>query len=210
MELTTDILAENEFDLYTLNTLALTYFSQGRKGLAKILLERAMAKHKRIPALYNNYGIVYLSEGKKKKAIAAFREAIKANKKYRVANTNLGAIYLEYKDYSRALAPLEGGYSIVKSALKKDNNAFAINVANNYALALKGMKNFNKSRRIFSKIVDLGATDPGVLINFATLLVENFEEKEEAISVISKIKIATSDRAILKKAEKLEKIVYSK
>lgn len=198
------ILGKDSKHLLTLNALAVFYFETNKLGLAKIILNRAIADHPNVPALHNNLGIIYLREGNQRHAISAFRKSLELKSDYAVGATNLASIYLEYEDYSRALAPMEESYRVSKSALDK-GEAFAVEIANNYALALTGMKEFKKAEKIYEQILASNSKNTDVLLNYAILQVERLNNPKAATSVISKIKFIADDRETLQRVEELEK-----
>lgn len=198
------ILGKNPKHLPTLNALGVFYFENKKPGLAKIFLNRALADYKNEPALHNNLGVIYLSEGKQRQAIAAFRRSLELKSNYTVGATNLASIYLEYEDYTRALAPLEDSYKTSKSSLDK-GEAFAVEIANNYAMALAGIGEHKKSEKVYEEILKSNSSNTTVLLNYAILLIERLNNPKAAISVISKIKFVANDRETLNKVDELEK-----
>ena len=202
-----EVLNVDQNDLYALNNLGLFYFLQEKYGLAKVIINRAIKAHPDEAALLNNLAIIFLQEGEKRKAFEAFAASKSINSTYPVSATNLGAIYLEYKDYSRALGPLKIGYEITKSDLKQGKD-YAIEVANNYALALLGMDETRRAVNIFEEILDHNSRNAVVLLNYSILLVEYKKEKSEALDTLSKLKFITDRQDILDKVNSLEKKAY--
>ena len=139
-------LGKDANDLKSLNALALFYFEAGKFGLTRILYGRALKAHPSEPAIYNNLGIVDLAEDKARGAIANFRKAIELKSSYAVSAANLGSIFVEYKDYGKAKDLLESGYSGVKGDMKRPT---AMDVANNYALALSATGDLDRAKDIF-------------------------------------------------------------
>ncbi len=125
------------------------YFEQKKYGLARILLNRALKTHK-VPGLHNNLAIIFLAEEKQRPAIASLREAMSLKSSYAIGAANLGSIFVEYKDYKRAVDLLEDGYSAVKSDLKR---GVALDVANNYAVALAGTGDTSRAKDIYQNII---------------------------------------------------------
>lgn len=197
------ILGVDSRHLQALNTLGVFYFEQGKFGLAKILFNRALQAHPSEPGLHNNLGIVLLSEGKQRQALLEFRKALDLKHDYRVGAANLGAIFLEYKDYERAVAPLEAGYRATRSELKS-GTGYAVEVANNYAIALAGVGKNEESKEIYDEIVVGSSRNPTVLLNYAILLVEKMKNYKEGGKLLSRIKFAVDDPKVLKRVEELE------
>jgi len=187
-----------------LNVLAVHYFEDKKYGLAKIILKRALKDHPKEPALENNLGIIYLSEGEMALAIEQFRKSIADRADYRIGATNLSAIYLEYMDYKRSIAPLEESYKAVHSDVGRGDND-AVDVANNYGVALIGIGDNDKAEGVFSEIVAGSTRNPVPYLNYAILLVEVQNKKKDAVRVISKLKFMTDDRDILRRVDELER-----
>lgn len=197
------ILGVDPKNVAALNALALHYFEQGKLGLARMIVSRALQDNSSVPGLHNNLAIIYLAEGKQRLALAEFRKAIEHKPDYRIGAANLGSIFLDYKDYERAMAPLEAGYRSVKAELKSGSPS-AIEVANNYAVALSGLGKLDEARAVYQEIVANSSRQPIVLMNFAVLLVEKLKDYKEGSKLISKIKFAVDDPKVLKKVEELE------
>ena len=200
------ILGVDSKNLTALNTLGVFYFEQGKYGLARIILNRAVLAHPDVAAVHNNLGIILLAENKQRLALAEFRKALEIKSDYRVAAANLGSIFLEYKDFERALSPLEAGYKATRSELKSGSST-AVEVANNYAVALTGIGKYSAAEDIYREIVASSTRNPMVLINFAILLVEKLKNYKEGAKLISKIKFAVDDPKVTKRLEELEEQV---
>jgi len=200
------ILGVDPNHLEALNTLGVYYFENGKFGLARIIFLRALQSHPEEPALHNNLGVVYLAEGKQRLGVASIRKSLDLKNSYRIGAANLGSILLEYKDFSRALSPLEAGYKIVKSDLKGGNKA-AIEVSNNYAVALAGAGKLDDAREIYEEILKNDSRQPAVLLNYAILLVDRLKDYKEGRKVLSRIKFAVEDGDILKRVRRLEETV---
>jgi Flp pilus assembly protein TadD len=198
------ILSKDPTNLDALNALALHFFEDKKFGMAKIILKRAMKDHSKEPALENNLGIIYLAEGETLLAVEQFRKSLAARNDYRIGATNLSSIYLEYLDYKRSIAPLEDSYKAVHSDVSRgDSNA--IDIANNYGVALIGIGDFAKAEEVFGEIVATNTRNAVPYLNYAILLVEVQKKKKDAIRVISKLKFMTDDRDILRRVDELER-----
>lgn len=200
------ILGKDPNHLETLNSLAVFHFSKKRLGLAKIILNRALAKHADEPSLHNNLGIVYLAEKDIRTAIASFRKALRLKGNYKPGLTNLGSIYLEYNDYRKSVSALEEGYDSIRSDLRRGDEV-AARIANNYALSLNGLGKSKKARRIFEAIEEGGNRNASIFLNYAILLVDILKDGKAGVKIISKLRFMTDNRRILKKADELDKRV---
>jgi tetratricopeptide (TPR) repeat protein len=197
------ILGVDSKHVVALNTLALFYYEQGKLGLAKIILSRALKDHADVAALHNNLGIIYLAENKQRLAIGEFKKALDLESSQRIAAANLGSIFLEYRDYERAMRPLEAGYRATRSELKS-GTPYAVEVANNYAVALSGLGKFDDAKEIYGEIAAGSARHPTVLLNYAILLIEKMKNYKEGGKLLSRIKFAVDDGKALRKVEELE------
>ncbi len=203
VEAASKILGRDSKNIAALSTLAIFYFDQGKTGLARLILNRALADHPAHPGLLNNLGIVLLTEGKQRQAIISFRRAIEAKSDYRIAPANLAAIYLEYKDYTKAIEPLEAAHQATVGEISKGSQT-AIDLANNYALALMGVGKYAEADSVFSKVTSTDAKTVDVLLNHVILLVDFLKKGKAAMAVINKIKFLTESSQVIRKIEELE------
>lgn len=202
------ILGVDSKNLQALNALGVFYFEQGKLGMARILFLRALQDHADNPALHNNLAIVYLAEDKQRQALSEFRKAMDLKSDYKIAAANLGAIFLEYKDFDRAVDPLASGFKAIKSELKSGTES-AVEVANNYAVALAGLGKYDDAKDIYEDIVAGSARNPTVLLNYAILLVEKLKNYKEGGKLLSRIKFGFDDPKILKRVDALEAKITS-
>jgi|GEM_PF-3450280 len=200
----THILGEDPKNLAALNALAVHYYNQGKYGMSKILILRALNDHQNSATLYNNLGVIYLSESKQRQAMGYFRKALEMQPKYAYASSNLGAICLEYKDYNKAASILESGYNAVKSDLRR--GSYSMDVASNYAQALSGAGQNEAAQKIFKKLIDIDEQNPALLYNYAVLLVARMKNKDEGEKIIARLKFIADDPT-LKKVQDLEKMM---
>jgi len=199
-----EILSKDPSHKQTLNAMAIFYYENKKYGLAKILLRRALKDHPNEPALHNNLGIIYLAENELRLALDSFNKSIEVRAGYRIGATNLSTIYLEHSDYKRSLAPLEESYKATRSDIRR-GDASAIEIGNNYGLALMGVGENSRAETVFGEIAESNSRNPIPLLNYAILLVEVQKKKKDAIRVISKLKFISSDREILRQVESLER-----
>ena len=201
-----EILGKDSNNLKALHALGHFYFSNGQSGMAKLIYNRALKAHKNAPSLHNNLGVIYLDEGDLKRAIAFFEEAIALKRSYSIARINLSSIYASYGDYRRALEPLESGYKSfkLKSAKTKAEKKIAIQVANNYAVALMGLGKTKEANRVLKKASDMGGDDTFLLYNYGVLLIDILKDRDKALRVVSKLKFNTDDPVVLLKVNQLE------
>lgn len=201
------ILSEDENDIYALNTLALFHYGKREYGLTKILLGRILDANKNHPVALNNLAVTYLSEGDLRKAIDHFRLSMRSDNDYVISPTNLASIYLEYQDYRRALPPLEEGYRLVKGGLGAKNKR-SIEVTNNYAIALTGNEKIGDAEGIYEDLVEADGRNITVLRNYAVLLMRYAKKKDKALDQITRIKVYSTDKKVLKELKELEKEGY--
>ncbi len=204
VEAASRILAKDPDHLLALNSLAMFSFRQGRPRLARIILNRAIEKHANEPGLYNNLAVIELSKGNMRRAISNFRRSLEVKSDYLTGATNLASIYLEHKDFGRALAPLEQAYRSVRGGLRRGEQS-AVEIANNYAVALSGTGEFRRARDLYKDILDNDARNVTVLYNYAILLVERLQSFDEARGVISRVKFVTDDPQMIRRVEQLER-----
>ena len=196
------VLSKDQNDLKALNTLAVFYIEQGKLGIARILLARAEKSHPTQPALQNNMGVIALNENKQRLAIASFRKSLEVKKGYAVASGNLGSIFVEYKDYAKAVDLLAEGYGSVRSDLKK---GLALDVANNYALALSGTGDLDKAKSIFQEILKAESQNTTALLNYCVLLIQKKKDKKEGEKMLNRLKFLADDAQTKHRIEQLEK-----
>lgn len=201
----TRVLGVDSTNLKALNALSVYYFNQGKFGLAKILIQRALHDHEDAPALHNNLGVVYLAEGKQKQAISSFRKALQIKSDYPFASGNLGAIYLEFKDFKRAAEALGIGYESSKSDLRRAKGQ-AFDLASNYAVALSGAGDLEKSKSIFQKLLKVDDQNPYTLYNYAVLLIARMQNKKDGEKILAKLKLV-NDSSLQKKLDDLERMM---
>lgn len=196
------ILAKDPDHLKALNALAVYYFKTKKYGMAKIIINRALAKNPKEPALHNNLAIIYLAEGDMRSAIQSFRQSL-ASGPYRLGTVNLSSILLENYDFKKAVGPLEDAYSEVRSDLGRGQST-AVDLANNYAVALMGSGDGSKAKRVFQTILESGSRDPEVYLNYAILQVDIMNDKKDGQKTLSKLQFMTDDAKILRQAQELE------
>ena len=196
------ILGKDQNDLKALNGLAVFYMHAEKPGLARILLARAEKAHPQEPAIQNNLAVTYLARGEHRPALAGFRKAMELKKGYVIGAENLGSIYVEYKDYARALEYLEPGYNSVRSDLHR---GVALDVANNYALALSGSGGVEKAKEIFKDILKAENQNTTALLNYTILLIQKFKDKKEGEKMLNRLKFLAEDAATRKRTDELEK-----
>lgn len=198
-------LGKDQADLQALNALGVFYAEQGKLGLARILFARAQKAHPNEPGLYNNQGVLFLKEGKQRPAIAALRKAMETKGSYTVGAANLGAIFCEYKDYGRAADLLDNAYGAVRGDLKR--GGIAVDVANNYALALMGSGDPEKAKDIFKNILEADNGNVTALLNYSILLIHHLKEKKEGEKQLNRLRFVgeDGDSRIRKAVEEMDK-----
>jgi Flp pilus assembly protein TadD len=197
------ILAKDSKNLHALNALGVFYLNNYKTGMAKIIFNRALKDHPDERALHNNLALVYMAEKDLRSALSSFRRSIKSSR-YQLGTLNLSTILIRHYDFRRALAPLEDAYDEIKSDLRRGRGK-AVDIANNYAVALMGTGEGKKAKRIFDRIIDSGSRDPDVYLNYAVLLVDLLGEKKDGQRILSKLQFMTEDKKILRLVKELEK-----
>jgi Flp pilus assembly protein TadD len=195
-------LGKDQNDLKALTVLANFYIQDGRLGMGRILLARAIKVSPNEPGLQNDMGVIYLNEGKQRSAIGSFRKSTEIKKDYAIGAANLGSILVEYKDYAKAAALLEQGYSAVKSDLRR---GVGLDVANNYALALSGSGGGDKAKDIFQDILKAESQNTTALLNYTILLIQRLKEKKEGEKMLDRLKFLAEDAATRARVEELDK-----
>ena len=196
------VLSKDQTDLKALNVLANFYIEQGKLGMGRILLARAEKAHPSEPGIFNNLGVILLNEGKQRPAIASFRKAMEVKRGYPIGSANLGSIFVEYKDYARAVDLLAEGYGSVSSDLHK---GVALDVANNYALALSGTGNVEKAQSIFKSILKSESQNVAALMNYTILLIYKKKDKREGEKMLARVKFLVDDSNGRRRIEEMEK-----
>lgn len=197
------ILAKDSKNLKALNALGVHYLKTYKTGMAKIIFNRALKDHPDERALHNNLALVYLAEQDLRSALSSFRKSITSGK-YQLGTLNLSAILIKHYDFRRAMSPLEDAYDEISSDLSRGRTT-AVDIANNYAVALMGTGEGKKAKRIFTKIIDGGSRDPDVYLNYAVLLVDLLNDKKDGQRILSKLQFMTEDKEILRLVGELEK-----
>lgn len=202
VEAVAKVLGKDQNDLKALNALANFYLEHGKPGMARIIFARAQKAHPNEPGLYNNLGVISLNENKQRPAITNFRKAMEVKRGYAIGAANLGSIFVEYRDYARAAELLAEGYSTVSSDLHK---GVAMDVANNYALALSGAGDLDKAESIFKTILKNDNQNTTALLNYTILLVYKKKDKREAEKMLARLKFLLEDSHSRKRLEDMEK-----
>jgi Flp pilus assembly protein TadD len=123
-----------------------------------------------------------------------FKQAIDSESSNTVALGNLGSIYLKYEDYQKAVAVLKKAHGYDRSNLA---------IANNYAIALVGTKDFGRAFEIYENLAN--AKNASVQFNLALLTAEHKQDFAKARDLLNKVRFLTTDPAILKKANDVTK-----
>lgn len=191
------ILGTNPNDPVALNTLALIYLKRGKHGAAKLLLQRALEKDSPSAAgLRNNLGVVLLEENERDGAAAQFKKALQIDDRNGEASGNLGSIYAQNGDFQRALPLLETSYR---------QNKFNVQIANNYAVALRVGKDLEGARKVYEAILQINSKEVNTLLNFASLLIDHMNNPKAGLDLVYKVKFLESERKdVLMRANALE------
>ncbi|MGE3974896.1 MAG: tetratricopeptide repeat protein [Bdellovibrionales bacterium] len=188
------ILAMQPTNLKVLNGLAMFYYSSGRPQLAKIPLAKAIRAHPNSATLANNLGLILLSEDKVREASTEFRRALTLDESHAEANYHLGVIYMKSKNYVSALPLLKKAFA---SLHRKE-------VAGpHYAEALRLAGRLNEAEDVYEEFKAENSNSPAVLLNYASLLIDQLKSKKQGLKIINKIRFLTQDADILKKVDDL-------
>jgi len=188
------LLSTNPNDLKTLNGLAMFYYSANKPQLAKIPLARAIRAHPDSAPLANNLGLVYLSEDRLREAISEFRRALTLDQGHAEASYHLGAIFVKYKNHVNGLPLLQRAYSTFG---KKEL------VGPHYAEALRLAGKFSEAEDVYEDIKAENSSSPALLLNYASLLVDQLKSKRQGQKIINKLRFLSQDADILKKVDDL-------
>lgn len=174
-----EVLLADPSELSAQNALALSYLRQGHPGMAKTILQRALASNEKSAPLHNNLGIIALQEGDLQVAIQFFKEALSLDGRLNSASANLGSIYARFGDCERALPLLERAYGSLPADLS---------LANNFALCLSVRGSRSRAAEIFGKILASDPRHPPALYNYAIMLIEYENKMSEGASILGRLK----------------------
>jgi Flp pilus assembly protein TadD len=187
-------LSKNPKDLITLNAMAMHYYDKKKPDLAKLILAKALKIYPNSPTVHNNLGLIYLKENRTIEAIAEFRRAQELDPGHPESAANLGSLLVKYRNYPAAVALLQKSYR----SMDKD-----LIVANNYAVALMGVKQFKQAEEVLDGAKAADSNNATVLLNYAILLVEHLKSKKPGLKIVNKIRFLSQDEDILRKAQRL-------
>ena len=171
------VLSEDEKNFNALNKLGVYYLDRGQFVLARIIFERALKLYPKKSELHHNMGMAALKEKQKQEAVLAFEKSLKYNRNYLPSLVSLSSLYLENHNL-RALSLLERAYN----QSRESRSWFKI--ANNYAVSLVWAGEFKKARKIYKQIKRKNKATSLSLINYAILLMEQFEDYSEAQEIL--------------------------
>jgi Flp pilus assembly protein TadD len=191
------ILAVNPNDQVALNALALYYLRVKKLGAAKIMIARALEKKPPTATLYNNLGVILLEEGEPGAALVNFKKALNLDDHHPETIANLGSLYVQSGDFVKALSLLEEAYG-------KNKSNFGL--GNNYAIALRAAKKYDKSKEVYEELLKKNSRDVAVLLNYAILLIDYMNQPKDGLEYVNKVKFIEMDRKdVLTRANALEK-----
>jgi Tfp pilus assembly protein PilF len=191
------ILVQSPLDEKTLNALAMWHWRQGRHGLAGLLLARALERNEGSAPLLNNLGIIRKGMGDEIGAILAWRRALKADPRHAEVNANMGWYYARGGDWKKALPHLEKAWA---------GRVQDASTSTNYGLALKAEGQFSKAEAVFSSAEKRFPKDPGLLLAYAGLFIENLNKPKEGLQLVIRVKfLETQKKDILNRADELER-----
>lgn len=197
-EASAKLLAEKADDLPTLNLLAMYYYERRNYQLAKLILGRAFNKAPNSATLHANYGLVLLAEGEERDGIHYLQKARDLDGDHFAANATLGTFYLRHYSFSKAATLLAKAYA------KKEDD---MEVANNYAIALRGLGKFDDAEDIYKSLLAKSNSSEQlkVLYNYAVLLIDYMNKPEEGLKLIYKVNFIGPERGMLEELKVLEK-----
>ncbi len=187
------ILVHKPDDAFVLNGIAQYYIRSGYYDMARIYINRVLAKDAQDASANNALGVIALKEGKEHEAQVFFKKALARHDNFGPANANLGTLYVKYGDFDKAMPLLRNAYQ----ADKKNQM-----IANNYAVSLRGLGEYDKALQIY-KGLESGNNRMQVLLNEAILLSEYKKDYNAAKDILNKIRFVSTDPAILKKVNAL-------
>lgn len=188
-----ELLARNPENAKILNGFGAFYIKANKPDAAKIYFERVLAKDPKNADANNGMGVIAMKDDNELEGQAYFKKALQGDDDNVGANANLGTFYLKYLDYDKALGLLENAYSSDRS------NAA---IANNYAVALRGVGKIDKALSIY-KSIDSKSQKVPVLLNQAILWAEFKKDNKEAKELLNKVRFITTDPGILRKVNTL-------
>ena len=171
------VLSEDEKNFNALNKLGVYHLDRGQFILARIIFERALKLYPKKSELHHNMGMVALKEKQKQEAILAFEKSLSYNRKYFPSLVSLSSLYLESRSI-RALPLLERAYN------QSEESRRWFKIANNYAVSLAWAGEFKKARKVYKRIQRKNKATSLSLINYAILLMEQFEDYSSAQEVL--------------------------
>ncbi len=198
------VLSENPKHLGALYKLGTYHLERNQIGIARILFEKAVQYHPHEEALYYAQGLIALKEKDEQKAILAFEQSLKKSRSYHPARVALSSLYMENLNVRKALPLLEDVYS--DDQLSK----FFAPIAHNYALALRLSGKEKKARKIYKTVIKKKKENSLILMNYALLLMESFNDYEEAQKMLDRADIRARNSRDRKRVQLLKKKLNKK
>ena len=197
------VLAENEKNFNALNKLGVYHLDRGRIALARIIFERALKIYPKKSELHHNIGMISLKERQKQEAVLSFEKSLRYNRGYLPSLVSLSSLYLENRD-AKALPLLERAYDQAEES--KD----WFKIANNYAVSLAWAGDFKKARSVYKQILRKNKATSLSLINYAILLIEQFEDNEKAREVLEQADFLAQNKSDQNRIKALRKQINRK
>ena len=173
------ILSKNPSDIKALNALGLYHYRKSHWAAAQLMFGRALKVAPNLSDLHNNMALVMLAQKEKRDAIKEFRRAIELNPNDANAAANIGSIYVEEQDYTKALVALEIAYR---------KNARDQRVLNNYAIAMTATGKYPEAKGVYKQALKLNENNKDVMLNYAGLFIEQLNQNQEGLDLLSKVK----------------------
>ena len=169
--------------LDALYKLGVYHLGKNQLGVARLLFEKAIQHHSNEPSLYYQQGLIAFKENEKQKAILAFEKSLTVDSNYTPAAIALSSLYMESLNVQKALPFLNRFYK------KSQPSKYFAPLAHNYALALRLSGDAKGARKVYQSIVNKKKEDALILMNYALLLIESFNDKKEAQKLLDRASI---------------------
>ncbi len=192
------LLSKNTKDAVALNALGAYYISTKKFVAARYFLDLAIKASGGTADIYNNLGLIEFFEGNLSAAVVNFKKGFRKDDKNFNVSFNLGSLYLSYGDFLKALPLLETAFRLRKSSVKAGAN---------YAAALRGAGKIKSAKKVYESVINSEVKSAPALINYARLLIVDFKEYQEGITLLNRLTFLGTANARQKKvADNLRKM----
>jgi Flp pilus assembly protein TadD len=194
-DIASQLLARNPKDVLALNALGVQQMRNGKPSMARLIFKKALDVDPKNAGVLNNFAVTFLAEKEESRAVGELKKALEANGQNPNAAANIGYIHLKYRNYAAAKSMLEIAYNADRTNTK---------VANDFGLALRGTGDGAGARRVYEQALDKDPKDLSLLVNYASVLVENLGDKTKGQEILNKIKFLATDAATMERVRQLE------